>query len=325
LNPDGFNRVWLGGNLFGYSVLAEDTFKILDKALELGILGIDTSSSYSEGQSENLIGMWLNRNIENRNLITISTKVGRQSNELPNGLGHPDKIKTSLVSSLKRLKTDYIDVLFLHAPDPDTNALVTISTFMELYQRKMIKGFGFCNAKSENIKEYFEVISKLGIDPNIFYIQNYFNWVRRDENYWDNVADLQPKLHFNSVSYGLLARGIFTDKPNRIERESRVVKSNAVFKEYNDSNNMEKINRIRNICLNSGQNIYNFSLAYGYYLSKKSIIGVRNLNQLNQLYNFYSEPMGVSDFRNILSKIRNENIKIDLDLGDPFYLNANIQ
>ena len=266
----------------------------------------------------------MNNNIEHRNLITISTKIGRQSNELPNGLGNPDKIKTTLASSLKRLKTDYIDVLFLHAPDPDTNALVTISTFAELYQEKMIKGFGFCNAKSENVEEYLELINKLGIDPSIFYIQNYFNWMRRDENYWDNLAKLKPQVLFNSVSYGLLARGIFTDKPIKIDSESRVIKSNAVFKEYSDSDNMDKIDKIRDICLNSGQTIYSFSLAYGYFLSNKSIIGVRKLSQLNQLLNFYSNPMKEIDFRNILFQIRNENTKIDLDFGDPFYLNDHI-
>lgn len=324
MTPGELNKVWLGGNLFGYSVLEKDTFKILDKALELGILGIDTSSSYSEGQSETLIGKWLNDNIKNRNLVTISTKVGRRSDELPNGLGNPDKIKTSLASSLKRLKTDYIDVLFLHAPDPDTNALVTMSTFAELYQRKMIRGFGFCNATSENLEEYLELIDRLGIDSNIVYIQNYFNWMRRDEKYWDNLANLKPKVLFNSVSYGLLARGIFTDKPIKIDIESRVIKSNAVFKEYNDSNNMNKIYKIKDICLNNGQTIYNFSLAYGYFLSKISIVGVRNLGQLNQLFNFYSNPMHETDFRKILSQIRNENTKIDSDFGDPFYPNDHI-
>ena len=324
MTPGELNKVWLGGNLFGYSVLEKDTFKILDKALGLGILGIDTSSSYSGGQSETLIGRWLKNNVENRNLVTISTKIGRRSNELPNGLGNPDRIKTSLASSLKRLKTDYIDVLFLHAPDPDTNALVTISTFAELYQRKMIKGFGFCNATSENVEEYLELIDKLGIDPNIFYIQNYFNWMRRDEDYWDNLAKLKPKVLFNSVSYGLLARGIFTDKPLRIDAESRVIKSNAVFKEYSDSNNMSKIDKIKDICLNNGQTIYNFSLAYGYFLSNISIVGVRKLSQLNQLCNFYSSPMDEIVFRSVLFQIRNENTKIDLDFGDPFYLNDHI-
>ena len=79
INPSKF---WLGGNIFGYSAQEDAAIEILDNAAKKGINGIDTSSTYSDGVSETIIGRWLNHDKVRRQRFHVSTKVGLNSYEI---------------------------------------------------------------------------------------------------------------------------------------------------------------------------------------------------------------------------------------------------
>jgi aryl-alcohol dehydrogenase-like predicted oxidoreductase len=316
---ENLNRFWLGGNIFGYSAQEDLAIKILDNAEKIGIGGVDTSSSYSKGRSEAIIGRWLNHDKERRKQLIISTKVGLESYESPIGLGHPDRIIETLNSSLKRLQTDYVDVLFLHAPDPITDISLTVSTFYELMQNGLIKGFGICNATKKEAESYFLVLDKLGISLQHFYIQNYFNWARRAQDYWDDFLEFKSTARCNSVSYGLLARGVFMYNSGKKDQASRKNKNLQIMAEVADLKLKQKFNLISEICIKKGQSLYSYSLAYGYYFSRYSIIGIRTLNQLDELRIFRDNLMPQKDFYEIQEIIQKSDLEFREKLGDPFF------
>jgi aryl-alcohol dehydrogenase-like predicted oxidoreductase len=311
------NRFWLGGNIFGYSAHEDTVFKILDKSEKMGIGGVDTSSSYSKGQSEIIIGRWLNQEEVRRKHFMISTKIGLDSHESPNGLGHPDRILETLHSSLQRLQTDYVDVLFLHAPDPTTDIFLTIQTFHELHQKGLIRGFGICNASISDVENYLTVINKLGMSVENFYIQNYFNWARRKSNYWVDFLELNRVRELNSFSYGLLARGVFMSKSDEDEENSRKNKNFNILAESLDQSLKKKFELVERICKSKGQTLYSYSLAYGYYLSKYSIIGIRTMAQLDELIKTVDSLMSQRDFKEIQNQIQELHLDFSNRLGDP--------
>ncbi|NED58023.1 aldo/keto reductase, partial [Micromonospora aurantiaca] len=111
----------LGGNVFGWTAGKERSFEIMDAYAAAGGNFIDTSDSYmasapgnSGGESETIIGEWTATR-GNRDDIVIATKVGRHPER--RGLS-PANIKAAADDSLRRLRTDRIDLYFTHFDDP---------------------------------------------------------------------------------------------------------------------------------------------------------------------------------------------------------------
>ena len=119
------SRLCLGTMNFGPYTSDENSFKIMNKALELGINFFDTANVYGSekgtGYTENLIGQWLDQDKERRNKIVLATKVygkmGESVNESKLSAYH---IRKACEDSLKRLKTDHIDLYQMHHVDRDT-------------------------------------------------------------------------------------------------------------------------------------------------------------------------------------------------------------
>jgi aryl-alcohol dehydrogenase-like predicted oxidoreductase len=118
------SRLCLGTMNFGPETSEEDSFAIMDKAIDLGINFWDTANVYGwktgEGITENILGRWFARNSEKRDKVIIATKVyGNMSKEnWPNYNGNSAKnIKVAVEASLKRMQTDYIDLYQMHHID----------------------------------------------------------------------------------------------------------------------------------------------------------------------------------------------------------------
>lgn len=317
MKNESLNKFWLGGNIFGYSAQEDEAINILNNAEKAGISGIDTSSSYSDGLSETIIGRWLNHDRVKRENLFISTKVGLKSYQSPIGLGHPDRIFEALELSLQRLQTEYVDVLVLHAPDPATNISLTVLAFYDLMKENLIKGFGICNASILDARNYMSAIISLGGSLDDFYIHNYFNWARRKPDYWNNFLNPGHKSYFNSVSYGLLGRGVFMPKSGTKDRHSRKNLNLNIKAEITNSELMSKFEIVESICRAKGQTLYSYALAYGFYLSRYSVIGIRTLSQLSELTKFSENLISQNDFDEIRKEIQELDLEFSEGLGDP--------
>jgi NDP-hexose C3-ketoreductase / dTDP-4-oxo-2-deoxy-alpha-D-pentos-2-ene 2,3-reductase len=116
------SRLCLGAMNFGRVASAEDSFRILDRALEAGINYVDTSNSYSvpgePGISERILGEWFAKGGGRREKTVLATKVFEDTDPWPNSGGLSAlNIRRACDASLKRLQTDYLDVYQMHHVD----------------------------------------------------------------------------------------------------------------------------------------------------------------------------------------------------------------
>ncbi|EAQ03583.1 hypothetical protein OB2597_03147 [Pseudooceanicola batsensis HTCC2597] len=142
--------VVFGGNVFGWTLDEAASHRMLDRMVDLGIDTIDTADVYnrwveghSGGESETIIGNWLAANPANRDRIILITKVG---GPMPEGGGLSARwIEQEVEASLKRLRTDRIDLYFSHRPDPDTPQDETLAAYDKLISAGKVRAIGASN------------------------------------------------------------------------------------------------------------------------------------------------------------------------------------
>ena len=170
-------KIFLGGNLIGYSILGNDVAETLDLCLDYGINAIDTADVYSDGNSEKLIGNMIKKS---RSTWFISTKAGMQPNESSNKLGSQKIINEKLEKSLKRLNTDYIDLYQVHNFDNKTDLFETLSTLESNKRQGKIIHYGISNFNWLQIQRLekvvknnsFQIVS-MQVGSNILNIEKY--------------------------------------------------------------------------------------------------------------------------------------------------------
>jgi len=129
----------LGTMNFGGRTESAEAFRILDHYIETGGNFIDTANVYNDGRSEQIIGDWMSqRGLRDR--IVLSTKVhGRRSPQINDAGNHRWHIVREVEDSLRRLKTQRIDVYHIHRPDPDTPIDQTLRALDDLvHQGKVL-------------------------------------------------------------------------------------------------------------------------------------------------------------------------------------------
>jgi aryl-alcohol dehydrogenase-like predicted oxidoreductase len=316
MGTDRNSKLWLGANIFGYSCNERCAGEIMENALGIGIKSIDTSSSYSNGLSEKIIGSWINRNSD-RDKWFISTKIGMHSGQSSAGLGKKHNIIETVHQSLENLQTDYLNVLFLHNPDLTTEPKETVSAFVDLFQSKLIGAIGFSNVNKPQIMSYVDALIENSSHEIPVYVQNEFNWSKNHPNFWSNLKKDFKKNQLFSVSYGILSQGIlsqtFSDykKLQFQDKNKRGNKSNKVGG-YLANKNLEE-------CLESldfelkmlGSTLFDFSLNFSLIYSDYSIWGVRNTDQLAQLSSPKSLKLSDSDFLRLMKIVDSYNLGKD--------------
>lgn len=126
----------------------EDTEKLVLKAMELGINFFDHADIYGGGKSEEIFGQILAKHPELRERMIIQTKCGIRQGYYDFSKEH---ILNSVENSLKRLQTDYVDILLLHRPDALMDPKEVAEAFDELYETGKVKYFGVSNMNSYQI------------------------------------------------------------------------------------------------------------------------------------------------------------------------------
>jgi len=126
---------------------------VLQRALDFGVTYWDTAASYSNGNSEKGIGMFLEKNPSVRKKIFLVTKVG--------GAHTADRLNASLTESLQRMKTDYVDLFFLHGPRGAEEFTPEVKAWAEQAKAsKKIRFFGF--STHGNMEGSLQAAAKLG-------------------------------------------------------------------------------------------------------------------------------------------------------------------
>ncbi|MBU2134742.1 MAG: aldo/keto reductase [Alphaproteobacteria bacterium] len=157
----------LGTNVFGWTADEKTSFSILDAFVDAGFNAVDTADVYSRwspagaGASETVIGNWLAQG-GRRDRIVLATKVGMEMGEGMKGLSAA-YIEQAVEASLKRLKTDYIDLYQSHRDDADTPLAETAEAYGRLIKAGKVRVVGSSNFTAERLKSAVDTAKELGV------------------------------------------------------------------------------------------------------------------------------------------------------------------
>jgi aryl-alcohol dehydrogenase-like predicted oxidoreductase len=152
--------VGLGCNNFGGRIDFDATRKVIDRAIEQGINHFDIADVYGGTRSEDFIGQILG---DRRKRVVLATKFGMQADAVPGTRGSAAYVRRSAEASLKRLRTDWIDLYYLHQPDPQTPIAETLGALDELVKAGKVRHIAASNFSAEQTNEAVATAKRLGI------------------------------------------------------------------------------------------------------------------------------------------------------------------
>jgi aryl-alcohol dehydrogenase-like predicted oxidoreductase len=210
LGPD-VSLVGLGTNNFGGRIDAAAAALVLDRALDLGITLIDTADTYgNKGGSEEILGNLLG---PRRKTIVLATKFGLPMDDAGKLRGASRRyIMQAVEASLRRLKTDWIDVYQLHRPDPATPIEETLRALDDLKQAGKIRFIGCSNLSAAQIEEARSVAARDRLTSFVC-CQDEYSLIERGLEK-DRLSVMQED-GLGLLSYFPLASGLLTGKYRR--------------------------------------------------------------------------------------------------------------
>lgn len=202
-----------GGNVFGWTATADESFALLDEYVAQGGNFIDTADAYSHwipgntgGDSERIMGAWLTAR-GNRDDLVLATKVAM----LPARAGlAPDNIRAALDQSLERLQTDYIDLYYAHQDDESVPMLDFLHAFDEVVKAGKVRYLAASNFSPARLAEALRLQKEHGLAPFIA-IQDLYNLMER-ARYESELAPIVEEYQLSSLPYYALAKGFLTGK-----------------------------------------------------------------------------------------------------------------
>ena len=205
----------LGGNVFGWTADKAASFAVLDRFAAAGLTAIDTADSYSAwvpghrgGESETIIGEWMKAR-GNRSRMIVITKVGSPMGKGKEGL-KPAYIEAAVEDSLRRLKTDVIDLYLSHFPDMATPIADTLGAYQRLIEKGKIRWCGASNLTVKLLEAALAVAKAHGL-PRYEVLQPEYNLVDR-HGFEDGLADLCRREEIGVITYFSLAKGFLSGK-----------------------------------------------------------------------------------------------------------------
>ena len=204
-----------GGNVFGWTADRDASFALLDAFVGAGFNFIDTADVYSRwvpghqgGESETMIGDWLTARGA-RDRVVIATKVGMGQ---PNRTGALDRahILASIDASLKRLRTDHVDLYQSHADDAETPIAETLDAYAGLVKAGKVRILGASNFSAERLRASLDASAAAGL-PRYETLQPEYNLSDR-AGFEGPVQDLCVAEDIGVIPYFSLAAGFLTGK-----------------------------------------------------------------------------------------------------------------
>lgn len=204
------SSVGLGCNNFGRRVDLEGTRAVVDAALEVGVTFFDTADIYGgRGRSEELLGEVLG---DRRRDVVLATKFGMDMGDGRGPRGSRGYIRQAVEASLRRLRTDVIDVYWYHRPDGETPVAETLEALDELVRDGSVRAIGASNFSAEQIEEADAVARERGLTRFVAIQNEYSLLVREAER--DILPACEP-LGLGFVPYFPLASGLLSGKYRR--------------------------------------------------------------------------------------------------------------
>jgi aryl-alcohol dehydrogenase-like predicted oxidoreductase len=196
----------MSGNVFGWTADVATTEAILDAYAAEGGNFIDTADSYAGGRSEIMIGNWM-RDRRNRSDTVVATKIGKNFDNP--GLS-ARSVTAAVHASLERLRTGYIDLLYLHIDDETVPFEETLFAVDELIRAGKVRYFGVADHTGNRLIEARIASAQMGVAPMVA-LQNHYNLVHRTE-YEGDLARVADRQGLGVMPRFALGSGFLTGK-----------------------------------------------------------------------------------------------------------------
>jgi aryl-alcohol dehydrogenase (NADP+) len=239
--------VCFGGNVFGWTADQLESFRLLDRFIELGGNFIDTADVYSAwkegnsgGESETIIGNYLKLK-GNRADVVIATKVAML--ESRKGLSAKN-IVAACDDSLRRLQTDYIDIYYAHSDDLETPLEETLEGFSSLVESGKVRYIAASNYTFDRLGEALK-IAKDNNFASYIALQNRYSLVAR-EPYESDGAKSVEEYKISGLPYSTLGSGFLSGK-YRAGTAVDSQRATGVSQNYLNDKNLETLKRVEEV------------------------------------------------------------------------------
>jgi aryl-alcohol dehydrogenase-like predicted oxidoreductase len=209
------SAVGLGCNNFGGRIDLDASRAVVARALDEGVTLFDTAEGYGNGGgSEQILGELLQGH---RDEVVLATKFGYQQGDMGYGpaagaKGSRSYIRRAIEGSLRRLRTDHVDLYQLHSPDPVTPIAETIGALHELVVEGKVRYIGHSNLAGWQLAEAAHVADELGVTP---FVSAQIHWSLLERDVERELVPAAEHYGLGVIPYFPLAQGMLTGKIRR--------------------------------------------------------------------------------------------------------------
>jgi len=268
------SAIGLGCVTFGREIDKNASFEMMNFAASAGISLFDTSPSYANGFSEEIVGSWLSNYPSNSRKIAVSTKI-----QPPFDRG---SISESVDQSLRRLKINTIDILFLHRWDVTVETPATLKFLDDLLKSGKVRMLGASNFNTSQLERIIGLQKKHGL-YTLKFLQNNNNLVIRDVNLQLEKFCLSNDIKI--ITYSPLGAGFLTGKYKSGVKEGTrfsVIKGHQDI--YFNETSFKRLEQLENLSFRTGYKASYLALAWALHRPNIAsvLVGGRTTEQLEQ-------------------------------------------
>jgi aryl-alcohol dehydrogenase-like predicted oxidoreductase len=260
--------VGIGCNNFGSRIDEKGTEEVVDAALAAGINFFDTADAYGEGKSEELLGRFLRNR---RSQVIVATKFGLEM--AGQGVGaRPEYIRKAFDASLRRLKTDYIDLYQLHKPDPDVPIGETLGALDDLVKAGKVREIGCSNFSAQQLREAAAASTAHPGSARFVSVQNEYSLLHREPEEGVLAECERERLAF--LPFFPLMSGLLTGKYRKgqpIPQDTRVAKFER-YRKLLTEENLDKVEALIGFAESRGHTV--LDLAFSWLLAHEVVASV---------------------------------------------------
>jgi len=282
------SRICFGTMTFGGQTSEPDARKMIDLCRDRGINFLDTANAYNQGASEEILGNILG---ENRQDWILATKVRNKMGEGPDMAGlSRAAILRAIDDSLRRLRTDYVDMYYLHLPDYAVSIEESVDAMNELVKLGKVRYVATSNYSAWQMLEMFWISERKGYAPP-YLAQPMHNLIARGIE--QEYLSMCQRFDVSNIVYNPLAGGLLTGKHRRDSPipGTRFDNNRMYLDRYWHQADFEAVDQLQRIATAAGRSLLSMSLNWLYHhtVTDCIILGASKIEHLEQNLSVFAE------------------------------------
>ncbi|MFI9272182.1 aldo/keto reductase [Kitasatospora sp. NPDC052896] len=257
----------------------DDSTRVIHKALDAGINFVDTADAYSRGESEEIVGKALKGRRDN---VVLATKAHLPMGDDPNQQGNSRRWLTrALDDSLRRLRTDHVDLFQIHRPAPDTDVEETLSALTDLMRAGKVRAIGHSSFPASDIVEAQWVAERRGLRRFRTEQPSYSILNRGIER---EVLPVCQHYGMGTLVWSPLGGGLLTGR-YRKGRQATTHRAGFGFRHLSDERRLDVVEQLVPLAEAAGMSLTHLAMAFAISHPgvTSAIIGPRTMDHLDDL------------------------------------------